>query len=715
MKKKLTSLLLALAFVLALVPFAGSAKAAPPDTFTVYADTLNDLGLFAGTDKGYELERVANRAEAAVMVVKLLGKDAVAKELNCEHPFLDVPAWADCYIGYIYQNGITSGFSETEYGSYSPATPAQYGAFMLRALGYDDNAGDFNWQESLQKMTELNMLTEAEALSYGSTYGVPRGVMVAISRATLLGNPKDSPYALFHKLYRQDLAFTEDDIKAAVKRDPLLAQKAALVGVPNPDTTTVLDAEGIYAKASPAVFSLDVDWYGWDDGEGSDYFEFNGSGFFISSDGIAVTNYHVIEDVYDAVVRTADQQVYEVESVLAMSAFLDIAVLKVKGDNFPYLNIADARTLRVAQKIYCIGSPLGYEGTITDGLVSSPVKAYSQIDGRELIQMSASIAPGSSGGVVLNEYGDVVGISTMGYEGANLNFAVPVTGLSQMELLNPPLTLRSIFDVTGWDWPLFMEYADEIEPNDEEPAQTLEGDIEYRGALSGADDVDLYAIDFEGPSEIEITLRVDEPYPDHVVMELIDIETGEAVIASRRAPDSPHRYIIDHLYADGNYTLKISSDHDSELDWANVSYRFICNVTPTVTDTSSIRFIEPIEPNDDFDSAQYLPFGSLLLGEIDYVYAENREDYFRFCLDDETRTSFGFSSMYGSYYGDEDLRLELYDANRELIMQLESNIEEMTTKTLKKGEYYIRVFCDDKDFDWDSYFLYVGPDLTIEG
>ena len=108
---------------------------------------LYDLGLFKGTDKGFELDRQLTRAEAAVMLVRLLGAEPEAIARNYGHPFTDVPSWADPYVGYLYQNGLTNGISKTEFGSGRPTTLDDYLTFMLRTLGYKDGE-DFEWSQA---------------------------------------------------------------------------------------------------------------------------------------------------------------------------------------------------------------------------------------------------------------------------------------------------------------------------------------------------------------------------------------------------------------------------------------------------------------------------------------------------------------------------------------------------------------------------------------
>lgn len=104
----------------------------PGDT-EAQAQMLYDLGLFKGTDKGFALEKSMTRAEASVMLTRLLGAEKTALAGNWKHPFTDVPQWADKYVGWLYQNGLTKGVSATLYGSQRNVTCDQYCIFLTRA------------------------------------------------------------------------------------------------------------------------------------------------------------------------------------------------------------------------------------------------------------------------------------------------------------------------------------------------------------------------------------------------------------------------------------------------------------------------------------------------------------------------------------------------------------------------------------------------------
>lgn len=104
----------------------------PGDT-EAQAQMLYDLGLFKGTDKGFALEKSMTRAEASVMLTRLLGAEKTALAGKWKHPFTDVPQWADKYVGWLYQNGLAKGVSATLYGSQRNVTCGQYCIFLTRA------------------------------------------------------------------------------------------------------------------------------------------------------------------------------------------------------------------------------------------------------------------------------------------------------------------------------------------------------------------------------------------------------------------------------------------------------------------------------------------------------------------------------------------------------------------------------------------------------
>ncbi|MDO4553368.1 MAG: S-layer homology domain-containing protein, partial [Bacillota bacterium] len=120
------------------------------------AEMLQALGLFLGTDKGFELNRQMTRCEGAAMLVRFLGKEAAALAGDWEHPFSDVPEWADKYVGWLYEQGLTRGVSAGEYGAAQSLTLEQYAIFLSRAL-YGSDIGDDAWKGTVAQEEEAEL------------------------------------------------------------------------------------------------------------------------------------------------------------------------------------------------------------------------------------------------------------------------------------------------------------------------------------------------------------------------------------------------------------------------------------------------------------------------------------------------------------------------------------------------------------------------------
>lgn len=151
-----------------------------------------------------------------------------------------------------------------------------------------------------------------------------------------------------------------------------------------------------------------------------------GSGFLISSDGLAVTNYHVLQGVTRAVAECCGGRTFQVHTIEGADLGKDLVVFQLydnadKPSDLPYLRVSSSENLPVGEKVIVIGSPQGLENTVSDGILSA-VREYDSI---RYLQITAPISPGSSGGPVLDQTGEVIGIATFQFKkGQNLNFAV---------------------------------------------------------------------------------------------------------------------------------------------------------------------------------------------------------------------------------------------------------------------------------------------------
>ena len=196
---------------------------------------------------------------------------------------------------------------------------------------------------------------------------------------------------------------------------------------------TALNASEVSEKLAPSVFYIEVC-------DRNDQATASGSGFFVTSDGVAVTNYHVIDGTASAYIRTVDNRVFPVTHIIAYDEALDVAILKISRTDtdgrsvagFPAVTLADSDQIKAGQRIYTLGSPKGLQNTISDGIISN---VKQTVDGSEYIQITAPISHGSSGGALADEYGEVLGITSAGVENAeNIGFAIPINRIRQFDL-----------------------------------------------------------------------------------------------------------------------------------------------------------------------------------------------------------------------------------------------------------------------------------------
>lgn len=258
----------------------------------------------------------------------------------------------------------------------------------------------------------------------------------------------------------------------------------------------------IYSRCQSAVFYISTK-----DSHGNDYA--TGSGFFIDGEGTAVTNYHVINSAFQATIKMSDGKTYPVEKVLGYDIDTDIAIVKIKASTPTYLKKSEEVSLSGGDRVYAIGSPLGLENTISDGLVSYPER---MLYGRPCIQISTPISPGSSGGALLDEYGNVLGITSSGYlMGQNLNFAIPISYVEKVNCLTP----KTLEEVAGEvDWlrydrrPSFGEgLFVESEPNEKPEDMAWLGNGETCLGETGGEDLDGFLISCNTKGKIKLTLK----------------------------------------------------------------------------------------------------------------------------------------------------------------------------------------------------------------
>jgi serine protease Do len=154
-----------------------------------------------------------------------------------------------------------------------------------------------------------------------------------------------------------------------------------------------------------------------------------GSGFIISEDGYILTNHHVIAEADEVIVRMSNRKEF-IATVIGSDKASDVAVLKVEGEDLPVLEFGDSDDLKVGEWVLAIGSPFGFDHSVTAGIVSAKGRSLPSDNYVPFIQTDVAINPGNSGGPLFNLDGEVVGINSQIYSRTGgfmgLSFAIPI-------------------------------------------------------------------------------------------------------------------------------------------------------------------------------------------------------------------------------------------------------------------------------------------------
>jgi|GEM_PF-4772063 len=244
MKKSFTFLILILLGTL-LIASPMNAKEYKPQ-FESEAEILKDLGLFKGTEQGFELERQPTRLEALMMLLRMLGLEEEAKAETSAIPFQDVSEWWKPYVAYAYKNKLTLGISDTEFGSSLFASEQMFVTFVLRSLGYSDSKSadaDFTYEKAVEKANEAGLLTAAYLQNKPDE--LMRDGCVAISTQALKTNMKDKNEILLSKLL--DRGVVEESKAKKLLSD---AEYYAILAAKAYQKRQVSEAEEYYLKAA---------------------------------------------------------------------------------------------------------------------------------------------------------------------------------------------------------------------------------------------------------------------------------------------------------------------------------------------------------------------------------------------------------------------------------------------------------------------------------
>ena len=169
----------------------------------------------------------------------------------------------------------------------------------------------------------------------------------------------------------------------------------------------------------------------------------SGTGFFISSSGTCITNFHILNGASTAIIKLKDKTIYKITEIIESNQDTDLIKFKIENENskvFPFLTLK-MTDLQKGEKIFVIENSHGFESSVSEGIVSSfrQTKGYDQV-----IQITAPISPRSSGSPVMTMDGKVIGVTTFQYiEGQNLNFAVAAKMISKLNIQNKKLVSKT--------------------------------------------------------------------------------------------------------------------------------------------------------------------------------------------------------------------------------------------------------------------------------
>jgi S1-C subfamily serine protease len=224
----------------------------------------------------------------------------------------------------------------------------------------------------------------------------------------------------------------EPDTAAVAKSspEPPAVQAAPAAEVPPkdpPPATPKLDLEALAARIAPSVFRLEVK-----DGDGN--ITGSGTAFAISADGLAVTNFHVVEGGESFAARTTQGAEFTVSGITAVDPVSDLALITLKASNLPFLELGESDALKIGAPLAVFGCPQGLSGTLSEGILSGrrtepEIAGKTMPNGGQLLQITAPISAGSSGSPVIDHSGKVIGVAVAAFAAPaaqNLNFIIPV-------------------------------------------------------------------------------------------------------------------------------------------------------------------------------------------------------------------------------------------------------------------------------------------------
>jgi hypothetical protein len=332
----------------------------------------------------------------------------------------------------------------------------------------------------------------------------------------------------------------------------------------------VYDSKGIFKKVNQSIVYIEL------------YNQFNqlvssGSGIIISKDGKIATNLHVINDIslgQYVKIKLSDGKSYKTSKVLGYDEKEDLAIVKIDGpNNLPVAELGDSTKISTGEKVYALGSPLGIQNTMTEGIISNtsiPVEKVTRI------QTSAPISPGNSGGALVNQNGKVIGVVVASLiDGQNMNLAIPINKLKALKTNNN----TNLLDLNRKIYPPLSGKGEVDEQEDNgyldnaDPLVNLENDI--YGSVADINDMDLFMINLTENKTISVTATTeDASLSSDLGVTLYDKDGNEIITSDNNFSNADNCYFSELVkdLSPGTYYVGFYAYSDSKLSWNKNNY-----------------------------------------------------------------------------------------------------------------------------------------------
>lgn len=407
---------------------------------------LKQLGLFKGvSDTEFDLHRAPTRTEAIIMLIRVLGNENKAASNNWEHPFDDVETWANNYVGYAYNNGLSKGISNTKFGTEN-ADSSMYLTFVLRALGYSDTNGeDFEWNNPFELAEKVGISPDCV-----NTDEFMRKDVVAISYAALSAKLKNSEQTLAQKLIESKV-FAQETFDKLYNPETFSSKENIDANITEDQTQNTMEAIPIESIMNLSSAVVDIEYYHTNSDYDKNESFHTSQGFLISPEGILVTTYSSIKESSVAVLTLNTGEKFKITNVLYYDEDKDIAILKTNKRSVDLkTNISSFQCIPLGN-IYKTGSDVY---TFDNGLESSNKFSEGKVlnDNASInrkyayIETNINTNSRNAGAPLINEFGQAIGILAEKYtDDQSISIAIPTNLIERSYITQKSKSYKDVY------------------------------------------------------------------------------------------------------------------------------------------------------------------------------------------------------------------------------------------------------------------------------